>query len=301
MLLMVKVVNNSKEKFFPLFTSLSHLHLSSYLIADEVNSDFEYWECCSTVYDSQHIEQQMNGDLVTIIVVIERHLIVRTDSRDNRLVTVAASNLLTNICFHNTLDSNINLNVGKQAVLIFPTLIVIKELGRTLIEIIDFLRIFLSRIKNHLACFFNSFIVLPLALQIFENLMSKWSIFDIGIVAVYCDINDLTFLIVRNITFSRMGQRVILEFAEKLLFRKGTLCSDFTSRELANIRERFILLTFAIKVQKEVIVVDTDRDRIDLNGLKPFMKTLRNDTSIFVRVRFRSIHNWYVDTIPIVH
>lgn len=131
--------------------------------------------------------------------------------------------------------------------------------------------------------------------------MSKWSIFDIGIVAVYCDINDLTFLIVRNITFSRMGQRVILEFAEKLLFRKSTLCSYFTSRELTDVRERLVLLSFSIKVQKEVIVVDADRDRIDLNGLKPIMKTLRNDTSIFGRIRFRSIHNGNVDAIPIVH
>ena len=131
--------------------------------------------------------------------------------------------------------------------------------------------------------------------------MSKRSIFDIGIIAIYGDINDLTFLIVRNITFSRMGQRIILELTKKLLFRKSTLCSDFTSRELTNIRERLILLSFSIKVQEEVIVVDTDRDRIDLNRLKSIMKTLRNDTSIFGRIGFRSVHDRHVNAIPIVH
>ena len=108
---MVKVVNNSEKKFFPLFASLSHLHLSSHLIADEVHGYFENGECSGTVDNSQHIEQQINGDLIAIIIVIERHLVVRTDIRDNGFIAVTASNLLTDICSHNTLDINLDFHV----------------------------------------------------------------------------------------------------------------------------------------------------------------------------------------------
>ena len=182
MLFGIEIVNDIKQQFLTFFTSLLHLHLVTNLVADKVDGDLVNWECSSTVNDCQHIEEQINHNLITAIIIVIRHLIIRTNLRDNAFVTITTSNLLTNIQMDNTLHSDLDKDIGEHRILILPALVIIQEFNSSLVDVVDLLRIISTRFEDLFTCFLDLLIVNLLAIQVFQNLMIERSVFHLRII-----------------------------------------------------------------------------------------------------------------------
>ena len=202
---------------------------------------------------------------------------------------------------NDALHSDLDKDIGEQRILILPALVIIQEFNSSLVDVVDLLRIISTRFEDLLTCFLDLLIVNLLAIQVFQDLMVERGIFHFRIIGVNGDINNLTRLVVRDVTFTTAGQGIIFEFAQKLFFAQSTFCCNFTSSEFSDVRERFVVIFCTIQIQKELIVVHANRNLIDFDAIHLIPHTFGNDGSIFGCGGICHIHNMYVLTITVVH